>query len=33
MYLPELTAQGTFMVVSWDEATWQNDDDTDPITT
>ncbi|KAH8556761.1 hypothetical protein BGW37DRAFT_448703 [Umbelopsis sp. PMI_123] len=30
MYLPELTAQGTLVVASWDEATWQNDDDAVP---
>jgi hypothetical protein len=27
MYLEELTAQGTLVVVTWDEATWQNDND------
>ena len=30
MYLPALTAQGTVVVASWDEATWQNDDDAVP---
>jgi hypothetical protein len=30
LYLPELTAQGTLVVASWDEATWQNDDDATP---
>jgi hypothetical protein len=30
MYLPELTAQGTLVVATWDEATWQNDSDSEP---
>jgi Phosphoesterase family len=30
MYLPALTAQGTLVVASWDEATWQNDNDAVP---
>ncbi|KAA8898651.1 hypothetical protein FN846DRAFT_991457 [Sphaerosporella brunnea] len=30
MYLPELTAQGTLVVATWDEATWQSDDDSVP---
>jgi hypothetical protein len=30
MYLPELIAQETLVVASWDEATWQNDDDAVP---
>lgn len=30
LYLPELETQGTLVVASFDEATWQNDDDTSP---
>lgn len=30
LYLDELTAQGTLVVASFDEATWQNDDDNVP---
>ncbi|ODQ73978.1 hypothetical protein LIPSTDRAFT_71059 [Lipomyces starkeyi NRRL Y-11557] len=30
MYLPALTAQGTLVVATWDEATWQNDNDNVP---
>jgi hypothetical protein len=30
MYLPDLTAQGTLVVASWDEATWQTDDAANP---
>jgi Phosphoesterase family len=30
MYLPALTAQGTLVVASWDEATWQDDNDAVP---
>lgn len=29
-YLPALQAQGTLVVATWDEATWQNDDDSVP---
>ncbi|KAJ6143133.1 hypothetical protein N7471_002586 [Penicillium samsonianum] len=30
LYLPELEAQGTLVVATFDEATWQNDDDSTP---
>jgi hypothetical protein len=30
MYLPALMEQGAIVVASWDEATWQNDDDSTP---
>lgn len=30
LYLPELEAQGTLVVATFDEATWQNDDDSSP---
>ena len=30
LYLPELEKQGTLVVATFDEATWQNDDDTSP---
>lgn len=30
LYLPELEKQGTLVIASFDEATWQNDDDTTP---
>ena len=30
LYLTELIAQGTLVVASWDEATWQNDNDAIP---
>ncbi|CAI7624679.1 unnamed protein product [Penicillium pancosmium] len=30
LYLPELENQGTLVVATFDEATWQNDDDTTP---
>ncbi|RHZ50289.1 hypothetical protein CDV55_101342 [Aspergillus turcosus] len=30
VYLEELTAQGTLIVASWDEATWQDDNDAVP---
>ncbi|KAF4161994.1 hypothetical protein CNMCM6936_002715 [Aspergillus lentulus] len=30
LYLPELEKQGTLVVATFDEATWQNDDDTAP---
>ena len=30
LYLPELEAQGTLVIATFDEATWQTDDDTSP---
>lgn len=30
LYLPDLEAQGTLVVATFDEATWQNDDDSSP---